>query len=204
MNEIELKIPLSESDFFRIKDLINNVEKSETLEFSLYEKILKSDEYFSRWKTRGERKKSGEFEVIRIRTEESGGKTKSYFTTKRKSLVNGFEVNDEKESFVEKPEVLRSFLLESGFEIWFTKVKDALSVFCSLKSGGERHHLELEKVNGLFYLEIENVSSGNGEKIEDGKENLQKTFSALEKIVLALGLDVKNSDSRSWVEILKN
>lgn len=204
MSEIELKIPLSENDFFHIKNLINNVEKSEALDFSSSEKILKSDEYFSRYKTRGERLKNGEFEVIRIRTEKSGGKTKSFFTTKRKSLVDGFEVNDEKESFVENPEVLRDFLLESGFEIWFKKEKDALSVFCALKNGGTKYHLELEKVNGLFYVEIENVSSAAGGKIEDEEKNREEIFSALEKIVASLGLDIKKRDSRSWTEILKN
>lgn len=198
MSEIELKIPLSENDFHRIENMINHAEKSENLEFSSSEKILKSDEYFSRYKTREERRKSGEFEVIRIRTEKSGGKLKSYFATKRKSLVNGFEVNDEKETFVENPEVLRSFLVESGFEIWFKKKKKLISVFCALKNGGAKCHLELEKVNGLLYVEIENVSS------EDDEKNQKKIFPVLEKIVASLGLDIRNNDPRSWAEILKS
>lgn len=198
MSEIELKIPLSENDFHRIENMINHVEKSETLEFSSSEKILKSDEYFSRYKTREERRKSGEFEVIRIRTEKSGGKLKLYFATKRKSLVNGFEVNDEKETFVENPEVLRNFLIESGFEIWFKKKKESISVFCALKNGGAKCHLELEKVNGLLYVEIENVSS------EDDEKNQEKIFSVLEKIVASLGLDIKKNDPRSWAEILES
>lgn len=196
MSEIEIKIPLEESEFSYLEDLIYRRKTSENLEFSSSEKILKSDEYFSRYKTRAERKSSNEFEVIRIRTEKIGKNQKSFFTTKRKSLVNGFEVNDEKETFVENPEVLRNFLLESGFEIWFTKKKDALSVFCRLKNHKLTFHLELEKVNGLKYVEIENTSGSESQKDE--------IFAELEKIVGSLGLDVSKNDPRSWAEIIEN
>lgn len=196
MSEIEIKIPLSDDEFLSINNFINHKKESEDLEFSSSEKILKSDEYFSRYKTRAERKSSNEFEVIRIRTEKIGKNQKSFFTTKRKSLVNGFEVNDEKETFVENPEVLRNFLLESGFEIWFTKKKDALSVFCSLKNHKMTFHLELEKVNELKYVEIENTSGDESQKDE--------IFAELKKIVSGLGLDIAKNDSRSWVEIIEN
>lgn len=196
MSEIEIKIPLEESEFSYLEDLFYGRKSSENLEFSSFERILKSDEYFSLYKTHAERLASNEFEVIRIRTEKIGKNQKSFFTTKRKSLVNGFEVNDEKETFVENPEVLRNFLLESGFEIWFTKKKDALSVSCSLKNQKMTFHLELEKVNGLKYVEIENTSSGESQKDE--------IFAGLKKIAEALGLDVAKNDTRSWAEIIKN
>lgn len=196
MSEIEIKIPLEESEFSYLEDSIYRRKTSENLEFSSSEKILKSDEYFSRYKTRAERKSNNEFEVIRIRTEKIGENQKSFFTTKRKSLVNGFEVNDEKETFVENPEVLRNFLLESGFNIWFSKKKDALSVFCNLKNHKMTFHLELEKVNGLKYVEIENTSSCENQKDE--------IFAELKKIVSELGLDISKNDSRSWVEIIEN
>lgn len=196
MSEIEIKIPLSDDEFLSIDNFINHKTNSESLEFSSSKKILKSDEYFSRYKTRAERKSNNEFEVIRIRTEKTEENQKSFFTTKRKSLVNGFELNDEQETFVENPEVLRSFLLESGFEIWFTKEKDALSVFCSLKNHKTTFHLELEKVNGLKYVEIENTSSSENQKDE--------IFDELKKIISGLGLDITKNDSRSWVEIIKN
>lgn len=196
MSEIEIKIPLEESEFSYLEDLIYRRKTSENLEFSSSEKILKADEYFSRYKTRAERKSNNEFEVIRIRTEKIGENQKSFFTTKRKSLVNGFEVNDEKETFVENPEVLRNFLLESGFNIWFAKKKDVLSIFCNLKNHKMTFHLELEKVNGLKYVEIENTSSGENQKDE--------IFAELKKIVSELGLDISKNDSRSWVEIIEN
>lgn len=196
MSEIEIKIPLEESEFSYLEDLIYRRKTSENLEFSSSERILKSDEYFSRYKTHSERLANNEFEVIRIRTEKIGKNQKSFFATKRKSLVNGFEVNDEKETFVENPEILRNFFLESGFEIWFTKKKDALSVFCSLKNQKMTFHLELEKVNGLKYVEIENTSSGESQKDE--------IFAGLKKIAEALGLDVTKNDTRSWSQIIKN
>lgn len=196
MSEIEIKIPLSDDEFLSINNFINHKKVSANLEFSSSEKILKSDEYFSRYKTRAERKSNNEFEVIRIRTEKTGENQKSYFTTKRKSLVNGFEVNDEKETFVENPEVLRNFLLESGFEIWFTKKKDAVSVFCKIKNHKMNFHLELEKVNGLKYVEIENTSGGGSQKDE--------IFAELKKIVSELGLDISKNDSRSWAQIIGN
>lgn len=195
MSEIEIKIPLSDDDFLSINNFINHKKISANLEFSSSEEILKSDEYFSRYKTRAERKSNNEFEVIRIRTEKTGENQKSFFTTKRKSLVNGFEVNDEKETFVENPDVLRNFLLESGFEIWFTKKKDAISVFCNLKNHKMTFHLELEKVNELKYVEIENTSSGENQKDE--------IFAELEKIVAELGLDIAKNDPRSWAEIIQ-
>lgn len=197
-NEIEIKIPLKNEEFERIENLISQSEKNsacENLVFSDFKKIFKSDEYFSRYKTRAERKNAGEFEVIRIRTEKVGGMEKSFFTTKRKSLENGFEVNDEKETFVENPEVIRNFLLESGFIKWFEKTKDAESVFCRLKNGKNlKFHLELEKVNGFLYIEIECTEN-------EGCQN-NDVFSELEKVVENLALDIQKNDSRSWIEIL--
>ncbi len=198
-NEIEIKIPLKNEEFERIENLISrNGQNSscENLVFSDFKKIFKSDEYFSRYETRSERKNAGEFEVIRIRTEKIGGEEKSFFTTKRKSLENGFEVNDEKETFVENAEVIRNFLVESGFIKWFEKTKDSESVFCRLKNGRNlKFHLELEKVNGLLYIEIECTESGNYQNND--------VFSELEKVVENLALDIQKNDSRSWIEILK-
>ncbi len=197
-NEIEIKIPLHIEDFERIGKLISpGGQKSGScrLVFSDFTRIFKSDGYFSRYKTRQERKENGEFEVIRLRTEETDDGKKSFFTTKRKSLVDGFEVNDEKETFVENPEVLENFLLGSGFIKWFEKTKDAQSVVCSLRDGKDlAFHLELEKVNSFLYVEIECTESKDYQNSE--------VFSELVKVVEALSLDMKNIDSRSWTEIL--
>ena len=83
--EIELKIPLSDGEYDDLKKRY----------FSGTEKVLKKDEYFSRYDTLEERIKNNEPKVIRIRTEGE----EVYFTIKRKSIKNGIEVNEEKESF---------------------------------------------------------------------------------------------------------
>lgn len=191
MSEIELKIPLNENAFTRIKNII---EKNDTdnIRFSKAEKILKADEYFSRFLSRDERKQNNEFEVIRIRTETIEEKTKSYFTTKRKTLKDGFEVNDEKETFIENPAVLKNFLLESGFEVWFSKKKEAVSTVCTLKNFS--FHIELEKVNDLLYVEIENTDS----RIE----NTDAVMERFKELVSLLCLDISKRDSRPWPAIL--
>ena len=197
-SEIEIKIPLNIEDFERIEKLISSgAQKSGScrLVFSDFMRIFKSDRYFSHYKTRQERKKNGEFEVIRLRTEKTGDGKKSFFTTKRKSLVNGFEVNDEKETFVENPEVLENFLLSSGFIKWFEKTKDSQLVLCRLRDGKDLvFHLELEKVNSLFYVEIECTESKNCQNGE--------VFSELKKVAEALSLGIENIDPRPWTEIL--
>ncbi len=197
-SEIEIKIPLNIEDFERIEKLISpGGQKSGScqLVFSDFMRIFKSDRYFSRYKTRQDRKENGEFEVIRLRTEKTGGGKKSFFTTKRKSLVNGFEVNDEKETFVENPEVLENFLLSSEFIKWFEKTKDAQSVLCRLRDGKDLvFHLELEKVNSFFYVEIECAESRNCQNSE--------VFLELKKAAEALSLSIENIDPRPWTEIL--
>ena len=55
-------------------------------------------------------------------------------------------------------------------------------------------HLELEKVNSLPYVEIEYTGD------DFTADEVRQKF---EKILLALNLDPKKRDSRSWAEILE-
>ena len=158
--------------------------------------ILKSDEYFSRYHTHEERIKNKELRVIRLRTENDGKGEKSFFCIKQKTIENGVEFNSEKESFVEDADVLRDFFEASGFIKWFEKKKDALSVYATVSENSDfEAHLELEKVNSLPYIEIEYT-----------KDDLpaDQVRASLEKILLALGVDPKKRDSRSWAEILES
>ena len=212
--EIELKVPLTEGQFSKIEEIfLGNERISSPGVLSIHgaSRIFKSDEYFSLYKTHEERIKNKELRVIRIRTEkktplepsgidiygdESENHEKSYFCIKRKSLENGVEFNSEYETFIESPEVLREFFSATGYTKWFEKTKDALSVFCTISENPEfTAHAELEKVNGLSYIEIEYT-----------KDNLvpEKVRKNLEKILIALGVDPKKRDSRSWAEILEN
>lgn len=188
-SEIELKIPLSKGEYD-----------------SLYKKfftdsvlVSKKDEYFSRYKTREERKSNGEPEVIRIRTEKESEteEGRSYFTLKRKKLENGIEVNAEYETFVEKPEVILELFNEAGYFKWFEKDKSAYSYHAQMEQfPGLDFHMELVTVNGLTYAEIE---------VTDAPEySNQEIKKALETFTKSLGLDVSKKDSRSWYKIISD
>ena len=193
--EIELKVPLSEEEYGYIKSVISGKAKVEGLELcSDSERLLKSDEYYSRYASREESRAAGEPQVIRIRGELSGDKNSSFFCIKRKSLENGIELNREDETFVEKPDVIRDILTLSGYHKFFEKKKDALSVYCSWeKLEGLHFHLELEIVNQLKYIEVE---------VTEEDCPADKVRHALEEFIALFGLDAKKRDSRSWMEIL--
>ena len=230
--EIELKIPLTDAEYEKIfcvicgKAQLSGVEVcSENGRAFAFEHILKSDSYFSRYNSRAESKAAGEPQVIRIRSEQlfddndekSGlADSKSYFCIKRKTIENGIELNREDETFVEKPEVIRDLLIFSGYHQFFEKKKEAFSVFC--KSEVLENcvfHLELEKVNGLKYIEVEVTDdfdfaeSGILDNSFSESCSAKKCLSAcdirlaLEKFVALFGLDSSKKDSRSWMEILK-
>ena len=194
--EIELKVPLTLEQFDRIQKILTQKEQFPSINIRGLSHILKSDEYFSRYHTHEERIKNNELRVIRLRTENDGNGEKAFFCIKRKSIENGVEFNSEKETFVEDADVLRAFFEASGFIKWFEKKKDAISVYATLSEKPDfEAHLELEKVNSLPYIEIEYT-----------KEDLpaDQVRAGLEQILLALGVDPKKRDSRSWAEILES
>ncbi len=194
--EIELKVPLTCEQFDRIEKILTQKEQLSSINVRGLSHILKSDEYFSRYHTHEERIKNKELRVIRLRTENDGKGEKSFFCIKQKTIENGVEFNSEKETFVEEADVLRAFFEASGFIKWFEKKKDALSVYATVAENSDfEAHLELEKVNSLPYIEIEYT-----------KEDLpaDQVRAGLEKILLALGVDPKKRDSRSWAEILES
>ena len=209
--EIELKVPLTSEQFAKIEAVFLKKTEIQNLSVKSESKILKSDEYFSLYKTHEERIKNNELRVIRIRSENcvplepSGidifGDTaekseKSYFCIKRKTIENGVEFNSEYETFVENPETLREFFKATGYIKWFQKTKDSLSVFCTLSENPTFiAHAELEKVNGLPYIEIEYTKDDF--EADEVRANL-------EKILAILGVDPKKRDSRSWAEIISN
>ena len=211
--EIEIKIPLSDSQYASIKDFILGKAKLSDLKVASdkVEHIQKKDEYYSRYQSRQESKAAGEPQVIRIRNElysplgksfvstadstgsvETTSIPRSFFCIKRKSLENGIELNREDETFVENPEVIRDILTISDYHKFFEKEKDALSVYC--KAGEIIFHLELEIVNGLKYVEVE---------VTDEAVKADLVRSALEDFIKLLGLDPLKKDSRSWMEILR-
>ncbi len=203
--EIEIKIPLTDEQYDKIYSVISGAQKIAGLEVDSdgLVHLLKSDSYFSRYETREESKAAGEPQVIRIRSEAESDQavTKSYFCIKRKSIENGIELNREDETFVEKPEVVRDLLLFSGYHQFFEKNKDAYGVYCkSDVLAGCSFHLELEKVNGLKYIEVE-VTDDN--ESDGAILSADAVRAGLERFVEQFGLDTAKRDSRSWMEILR-
>ena len=193
--EIEIKIPLTDDQYDKIFSVITGAETLSGLEvIAQPEHLLKSDIYFSRYNTREESKAAGEPQVIRIRSE-AGVEKKSFFCIKRKTIENGIELNREDETFVENPEVIRDLLLFSGYHQFFEKNKDSYGVHCqSVVLPSCDFHLELEKVNGLKYIEVE---------VTDGTDAADAVRGALEKFMELFGLDTSKRDHRSWMEIIK-
>lgn len=196
--EIEIKIPLTDEQYDKIFSVITGTENLTGVKvFGQPEHLIKSDIYFSRYNTREESKAAGEPQVIRIRSEVAAGdKTneRSFFCIKRKTIENGIEFNREDETFVEKPEIIRDLLLFSGYHQFFEKNKDAYGVHCeSVVLPGCDFHLELEKVNGLKYVEVE---------VTDGADAADDVRAALEKFMEQFGLDTSKRDHRSWMEII--
>lgn len=193
--EIEIKIPLTDDQYDKIFSVITGAEALSGLEvLDQPEHLLKSDIYFSRYNTREESKAAGEPQVIRIRSE-AGVEKKSFFCIKRKTIENGIELNREDETFVENPEVIRDLLLFSGYHQFFEKNKDSYGVHCqSVVLPDCDFHLELEKVNGLKYIEVE---------VTDGTDAADAVRGALEKFMELFGLDTSKRDHRSWMEIIK-
>lgn len=201
--EIELKIPLTEDQYNNIlKNVISVAEKgkcnlSSAPEVLVYDGnttlVTKNDANYSRYKTREERIANNEPTVIRIREEAIGNDRHGYFTIKRKTFRNGMEINEENETSVEHPEVILQLLEEAGYSCWFRKMKTAYSCYCSFKD--LEFHVELVKVNGLPYLEIEVTS-------EDQEASI--VTASLETLVAKFGLDPAKKDSRPWIEIVNS
>ena len=181
--EIEIKIPLSQEEYDRL------FEKIKEPPFTAPVHLLKSDTYFSRYDTREERRAKNEPQLIRIRTDENlnEGIKQSYFCIKRKSIENGIEFNSENETFVEDENVIKLLFEVSDYHQFFQKNKDAFSSYYN------DFHVELEKVNGLPYVEIE-VTTDNLPADQVSKN--------LQDFVVSLGLDPSKRDSRSWMEII--
>lgn len=179
--EIELKVPLSDSDYDRLR-----------LEyFAGVEEVIKCDEYFSRYDTLEERIRYDEPKVIRLRKEGN----ESFFTVKRKSIQNGIEVNEEQETFIQNPEVLKNFMVLSGYHRWFYKEKKAYGIFYETKEYPDlKFHMELVTVNGMKYLEVEVTDQADYSEAQVKK--------ALEDVITKTGLDPSKKDERSWYELV--
>ena len=214
--EIEIKIPLTDSQYDYVRDVIFGKSSVSGLTTSSPAKLFKKDEYFTRYDSRDERLKNGEPDVIRMRSETiDDDEIKTYFTIKYKKLENAIEVNREYESSVSNPEVMYIFFKEAGYHKWFSKEKYAYSCHCKMSSPADfDFHLELEIVNDSKWLEVEIVKS-DAENAEDASaaeasknaknaENSENDFARkkLCDFVRLFDLDPSLKEPRSWYEII--
>ncbi len=217
--EIEMKIPLTEEQYM---SLAGDFIKQDI------EIILKSDEYYSRYKTRKERLENNEPQVIRIRSEkyaENGGNMfkkldsfqkvvmffehlrtdsstdfseKTFFTLKTKTIKDGIELNEEHETFVQDAQPVRKLFESTGFIKWFEKSKCAVSAYLPKKLP--------DGAEIVFHAELEIVNGLPYIEIEYASENNEfdtKTIlKYLEEKIRDLNLDPSKRDERSWKQIL--
>ena len=251
--EIEVKIPLMQKEFMKIMAWILESEKNPGIVFKNREIVFKTDEYYSQYKSMKSRLKN-EPRVIRIRTQTKTtdfldliekesfkeickrfsekrkqclGKAESFFAIKTKRIQNGIEFNEESETPLENPDVLRQFFAQTKFHKWFQKEKIALGTKCiALVSencaplapdGGDKNcapdivsaqsEFSASNIRPLeFHLELELVNGLPYIEIEYTKEDepAENVRIALDNLIERLSLDKSKKDSRSWVQIIKN
>ena len=251
--EIEVKIPLMQKEFMKIMAWILESEKNPGIVFKNREIVFKTDEYYSQYKSMKSRLKN-EPRVIRIRTQTKTtdfldliekesfeeicerfsekrkqclGKAESFFAIKTKRIQNGIEFNEESETTLENPDVLRQFFAQTKFHKWFQKEKIALGTKCIalaaencaplVPDGGDKNcapdivsaQSEFSASNTRpleFHLELELVNGLPYIEIEYIKEDepAENVRIALYNLIERLSLDKSKKDSRSWVQIIKN
>ncbi len=188
--EIEVKIPLSQNEFMKIMAWILGGKKNPALLFKNPEIVFKTDEYYSQFEDMKSRLEN-EPRVIRLRTqtnmqnfsEFAGEKSfeeirswlfskrkqnpenaKSFFAVKTKQIQNGIEFNEENETFVENPDVLRQFFARTNFRNWFRKEKIAVGTQCVAMAAENGALLVPEGVCGVSG---ENAVSENAKNAAD-------------------------------------
>lgn len=251
--EIEVKIPLMQKEFMKIMAWILESEKNPGIVFKNREIVFKTDEYYSQYKSMKSRLKN-EPRVIRIRTQTKTtdfldliekesfeeicerfsekrkqclGKAESFFAIKTKRIQDGIEFNEESETPLENPDVLRQCFAQTKFHKWFQKEKIALGTKCvalaaencaPLFSDGVGKNCAPDIVSAQsefsasnirpleFHLELELVNGLPYIEIEHTKEDepAENVRIALDNLIEQLSLDKSKKDSRSWVQIIKN
>lgn len=216
--EIEMKVPFGTD---RVIDIINKVKNDPKY---VEDKFLKKVDSFYTNKTDAEASRNAAAKkggvVVRIREEGDLPKNSvmhillenrqfpslrksTTFTTKIKTVVDGYESNVENETNVDNYQEMSKCLYNMGYRVWFNKVKYSYGVYT--KVNGKTYHVEIERVmnevNGrsVLYVEIENTQF---ERIPDSF-NKESIIADEKSIFEDLGLLPGNSDNRPWVEILK-
>lgn len=186
--EIEIKAIITEGEFKKALQIANKISPSR--------KFTKIDRYFSKYETIEESVKNKE-NTIRIRTESD----KSYFTVKYKNLTDTGEINSEEETEIGNAEVIESFLLSTGYNEVFSKVKDSHSFYKTVKLTGNGKntvvlHSEIEIINyNIYAIEIE--------CIRNSSEDFEKIHETEIEFLETLGISREKIDNRPWMQIIR-
>ena len=194
--EFEAKVLLTAEEFVEI------LTKHDSY---MMPKIVKEDSYWSKYASSKEAVKNNE-SLTRIR-----GENGHYFLTlKKKYKDEGFEDNKEFETRIEKPEVIKKLLMESGYKCVFKKYKTSWRL-------PDHHEIAVNNVDVHIELEIvENTKDKNSKnykyyyalEIECIPHESTIIFtndylSALIKNAFAIfNKTEKNFETRSWQELL--
>ena len=124
--------------------------------------------------------------------------TKNYLTIKTKKVEDGNEKNVERETEITDPSVLEYLFSILRFTQSFEKSKNSLFFVYAggpVKGVVPIIHIELVKVAGKYYFEIESVNTA--------KEDIAKINLTMEDVAREYGLEPMNKDPRSWQEIME-
>lgn len=129
--------------------------------------------------------------------------TRVWFTTKKKTVENCVEMNEEHETSVDNISQLEKSLNDMGYISIFEKEKLAFGMYThDIHDPYSPYHIELVRVTNpknrktYLYCEIENTFPGN-EKSKDF------VIDSIKNLFKELGLDPDFADDRPWMEILK-
>ena len=190
MKEIEIKAHVYDRE-----KLIKQIET-----FAKYEQqVSRRDTYY---RLNLDEKISGKDHIsVRIRKEnkktENGIEYTNYITYKQKELkASSIEVNEEKESIIENPEVFESILSDTGYTVSLHKTKEVIDYSTDTEFG--KANLEICNVQYLGdFLEIEILTE------TDDDTEISRIQEELKKLLSKCGINEKDVEKRYYSELLK-
>lgn len=120
----------------------------------------------------------------------------TYKTKERKTADDGtvYECNIENETSLSNPDAVKKILLDSGYELSYTKTKDVRAWTYSTKFGNANLELcTIELLGDFLEIEIVTESAGNEKQI----------YAELQDLILKSGLSLSDIEPRYYSELLR-